>query len=133
MEIPDFPANNQNNSDESKDNPRPEVKRVTKGRVLRQKKKSNVFTESVEDIFNYVVKDVVAPRLRDMVVDSVIGGVERAAYGETRPRRSSVRSTPTRGGHVSYNRYSSPSTPSGPPKRNISERNGLDTTSIICY
>ena len=44
MEIPDFPANNQNNSDESKDIPRPEVKRVTKGRVLRQKKKSNVFT-----------------------------------------------------------------------------------------
>jgi len=133
MEIPDFPPNNQNPSDETKDIPKPEVKRVTKGRVLRQKKKSNIFTESVEDVFNYVVKDVVAPRLRDMVVDSVIGGVERAAYGDARPRRSSVRSTPTRGGHVSYNRYSSPSTPSGPPKRNISraERARHDFDNIL--
>lgn len=129
MTIPDFPSNNQDTPDE----PKRDVKRVTKGRVVRQRKKSSAFRDSVEDITNYVIKDVMGPRIRDMIVDSINGGVERAAYGETRSRPRATRPGGARSGHISYNRYASPSTPASPPKRTISrtERATHDFDNII--
>ena len=124
MTVPNYPPNNQSEEIEKKTAPEDrKVERVTKGKVVRRRKKTTAFSQSVEKVGDYVFKDVVMPMLRDMVVDSVTGGIERAIYGDTRPARSSIRGSGARGGHISYNRYSSstPSAPAAPARRTVTK------------
>ncbi|ATN93686.1 hypothetical protein SEA_SCAP1_37 [Streptomyces phage Scap1] len=71
-----------------------------------------------------VIVDILAPAVKDMIADAVIGATERAIFGEARHstrRTSSHRGPVSSTSHISYNRYATtPRETAGP--RTMSSR-----------
>jgi hypothetical protein len=125
MDFPDYPPN----SDASKRKvikEDKEIKRVTSVDPVRRKKPlRKQFAETfiggdAKTALNYMMFDVVIPGARDMVVDTIMAGLEKLIFGDARRRGGST--TPQSGptGVVSYNRYSMGRNPS--PQRALSRR-----------
>lgn len=139
MTVPNYPSNNvgrDTTSNSKKPISDKDVKRVTKGRVIRRKKKSTPFSENVNEVLGYVATDVIVPMVKEMFVDSIVQGVERAVYGDSRPKTK--RPADRNGsGYISYHRYgSSPKNriPAQPAKRTMSKthRARHDFSDILC-
>lgn len=114
----DYPSNSRRARD-GEEPPKVEPKKVTKvtqGEVVRRKKPlGKRFAETfvggdARGVWGYVVLDVLVPAAKDMVADAFSTGIERMLFGETRGvhRRSRHGGS---SGYVSYNRFSSGSSP----------------------
>lgn len=60
-------------------------------------------------VWSYVALDILVPAIKDTVVDAVIGGMERAVYGDSRGGSTSRRSRGVSSGatgHVNYSGFS---------------------------
>lgn len=121
----DFPSNSYNKIEkksEKQAEERPEVEKIIEGEVVRRKKpltkrfKETFFSGDMSEVWRTIVVDVMVPQAKDMILDIVSQGAERAIYGEVRARgsRSSSRN------YTPYNRYSANMTKSEP--RTISSR-----------
>lgn len=113
------PANYHGNSKKVKDPSVPPIETseeeskfeaVTKG-VKRKKSVGRRFIEAftgedVQSVGQYVLWDVMIPAAKSMILDAVTTAIERAMYGDARPRSSS--SGGYRSGYTSYNRMSKP-------------------------
>lgn len=88
---------------------KPEIEAVTKG-VKRKKSAGKRFIEAftgedVQSVGQYVLWDVMIPAAKSMILDAVTTAIERAMYGDSRPRSSSSH----RSGYTPYNRINKPS------------------------
>lgn len=92
----------------------PEPKKVEKivdsSRVTRRKKplgkriSEMFFQEDGRSVLAYIIQEVIIPSTKDIIVDTVTESVDRAVYGDTRPKRSVGRGhSPSR---VSYSSIS---------------------------
>ncbi len=83
----------------------------------------NLIGGDAQSVWGYVVGDVLVPAARDMIEDAFIGGIQRMIRGDDYTHTSRRRSG-GHGGHVAYNRYSSPNGRGSreEPKRDISRR-----------
>lgn len=103
-----YPSNSHKSKQEKKER-EVVVEKVVKAGVRKKKKsflsrfKDDVGGEDAKTIGEYILYDVFVPAMKDMIFDMVKGGVERALFGETRPRDDIDRS---RGrSYVSYSSY----------------------------
>lgn len=86
---------------------------VVQGKVVRRKKPlGKRFAETfiqggdAQSVWSYIAFDVMIPAARDMVVDAIQQGAERAFYGEARPRsRRGSRGSDSRATFVSYDKF----------------------------
>ena len=68
---------------------KPEVKPVAKGRVSKSIGATvarSIFAESIQGVGTYVLHDLILPNVREMIQSVVVGGIERALYGDSAPR-----------------------------------------------
>ncbi len=107
------------------------VERVVSGSVTRRKTPlSRRMTQSliggdVQSVWGYVFGEVLIPAARDTIADAVTGGVERMIFPDSPSSGRRTRSRGSRTGHVSYDRYSSPTgrnIRSDEPRRELSRR-----------
>lgn len=99
---------------------------VAKG-IKRKKSVGRRFVEAftgedIQSVGQYVFWDVLIPAAKSAILDAVSTGIERAMYGDNRPRSSSRRP-----GYTSYDRMSKPTTTRYEtswkrPEREISQR-----------
>lgn len=87
---------------------KPEIEAVTKG-IKRKKSAGRRFIEAftgedVQSVGQYVLWDVMIPAAKSMILDAVTTAIERAMYGDNRPRSSGG----VRSGYTSYNRMTKP-------------------------
>ena len=85
---------------------KPEIKPVTKGRVSKSIGATvarSIFADSVQGVGNYVLHELILPNIREMIQSVVVGGIERALYGDSAPKP-----------YRPYTGYSSPSRQSRP-------------------
>ena len=109
--VPDFPSNSQKSKEETPRTPlaavvssNPTIRKKSLGGKLRE-----MFTgDGAKDAFFYVLKDVLAPAAQKMIVDAVSQGMERAVYGDVRPRQSNYTSYDKQYGKSSYSRREEP-------------------------
>lgn len=87
--------------------PPKKVKKVTTGTVRKAKEKPAIlkfFEKNLPEIGNYVMWEVIVPTTKSLVQDVVTNFIEMALYGDSSPKRKSLRrdrdST-----HVSYSHY----------------------------
>lgn len=107
----DFPANSKRPPVAADRNEPKRIQRVATGDVVRRKKPlgrrltENVIGGNAQSVWGYVIGEVLVPAARDMIVDAITGGAERAIFGESRgpSRRGGYRPVGT--GHTPYNRY----------------------------
>jgi hypothetical protein len=105
----EYPSNSKK-AQQEQDPPKPEkekVQSVITGKVHRKSRAGSVVAETSRSVLQYVMTEVLAPSLKEMLYDVITGGTQRAIYGETR-----ARSAPT-----GYNRMSRPGA-GGPPPTN---------------
>lgn len=101
------------NSNKSKDKQtRPEVQKITKGKVVKKKKslgtrfKDTFFGEEVDSVSDYIVHDVLVPAIKNLIYDTVTGGLDLKLFGQMRTGSRTVRNKGK--SYVSYNNmYSS--------------------------
>lgn len=116
-------AREKDSGEETKE--RRKLEKVTKGTVLQQKKSlgskiAETFVgESLKVVAVGVLMDVVIPKAKDMFLDALNQGAERAVYGDSRGRSASSRDTRRT---TSYNGYYSGSTREEPVARNFSQQ-----------
>lgn len=80
-----YPSNSHKQKEESSKKPDP----VVKGKVRKVKRPvKGFFKEDASSILGYVVTDVIFPKIKDLVWESISNGVEMALYGEVKGRRS---------------------------------------------
>lgn len=113
----DFPSNSYNKIKKSPETveesaePKPEVEKVVEGTVVRRKKPlSKRFKETFlggdsENVWQYVLMDVLIPAAKDAIVDATSQGIERMIFGDVRSRGG--RSSRGSSSYTPYNRYSS--------------------------
>lgn len=68
---------------------KPVIKPVAKGKVhasVGVTVARSIFADSLKGVGNYILHDLVLPGIRDMIQSVVVGGIERALYGESAPR-----------------------------------------------
>lgn len=68
---------------------KPVIKPVAKGKVhasIGTTVARSIFADSLKGVGNYVLHDLILPGIRDMIQSVVVGGIERALYGESAPR-----------------------------------------------
>jgi hypothetical protein len=113
--------NSRDKSPEGEGKEKRKLEKVTTGTVIKKKKSlgskvAETFTgDSLNSVGTYVLFDVILPKAKDMFLDAINQGAERALYGDGSPRGSS---SPTRGTtrHTSYNSYSSRGVTSSEPR-----------------
>lgn len=127
----EFPGNSQRVS--QTEEPK-KVEKVIVGEVIRRKPTlgkrlaNTFFGGDAQGVMGYVFLDVLVPAVKDLVVDMVSTGIERAIFGEGRSPRSRGGYRPSSSwspGHTQYNRFSSPivgSRREDPRDREISRR-----------
>jgi hypothetical protein len=110
---------------EEKAEPTKKIEKIVAGEVVRRKKTlrkrfAETFTGGdMRSVGNYVLFDVLLPAAKDTIADATSQGIEKMLFGEARStsRRHGIKN----GGHISYNRFSSPTSrreaPSGPSRR----------------
>lgn len=119
MDISSLPSNSQSPKPEKADADEPKrLLKVVDGTVIRKKRSlGSRFTDVFggtdgRNVADYVIFEVLAPALKDMLYDAVTSAVEQALFRGGRPSSGGRRPNPTsRGGnsHTNYNRVSSPS------------------------
>lgn len=105
----DKPMNYQGNSHKSKEEKasKPEVRRIVEGGVVERKKPlgrkfSEMFMgDDARSVGNYLLLDVAIPAAKSLIMDLISQGIERALYGDSRPR-----SRDHRPGYTNYNKVS---------------------------
>lgn len=86
----EFPVNSRKSKDEGTG--KKIVEKVVTGEVVKQKPplghrmKTMLFGGDARSVTAYVIADILVPAVRNMIVDTISRGAERAVYGETRPR-----------------------------------------------
>lgn len=68
---------------------KPRIEPVAKGRVhasIGTTVARSIFADSLKGVGNYILHDLLIPGIRDMIQSVVVGGIERALYGESAPR-----------------------------------------------
>jgi hypothetical protein len=108
------------------------VEQVVVSKVSRRKKPlSKRFTEmfiggDAQTVGQFIMFEVILPALKDTIADVVSQGIEKMLYGEARSSSRRVGGRPSgQNGYVSYNRYSTGSTPPGrreDPRRPMSRQ-----------
>jgi hypothetical protein len=92
------------------------VEKVTVGKVTTRKKPlgrrfaETFFGGDAQGVMQYVVRDVILPAVKDVVVDAISSGVERWVFGGDSPRRPRS----SRFGSTPYTAYSTPVTRPSP-------------------
>ena len=88
-------------------------KRKKLDRVTSASRKDNTgsrvarfFKDDIQSVGQYIFADVLLPAVKDLVVDMVRQGIERAVYGESSPHTRGPRGYSSRG-YTSYNVISS--------------------------
>ena len=92
-----------------------------KNRITPKKIIQTFFTEDLEDVKTHVVFDILIPKVKDAVVDSILNTIEMIFYGEVR-RRTTVATNTSPIRTISYDKMSkksetSPSRPTPGPRR----------------
>ncbi len=114
-----FPSN----SHRAREEPKIEVKRVEKVVETEVTRRKRPLGKRLMEIFlggdaksttSYLVMEVLIPAARDTIVDMFTQGAERMFYGDNRSRNRRSGYSSSSAGHVSYNRYSSSSSPPAP-------------------
>lgn len=132
----EFPSNSHKSREIREEVTRPAVEKIISGKVTRRKKtlsrraRELFFGDDTMGVFEYVAADVIVPAIRDLILDAVTQGMERAVYGESRgPRRSSQRSSSFGGtSQTPYHRYSSSQRreePTRQPRRTTRQSSGF--------
>lgn len=125
----DFPANSAKARERSEGplpNERPKkLEQVTTAEAIRRKRglgsrfKETFIGGSAKGAAEYVMTDVVVPTVRDLLFESLQGGLDRLIYGDRRPRRGVTTSSYSNLGHVDYRGISSNRPPT---TRNLSQQ-----------
>lgn len=104
----EFPSNSRKDKEEK--NETKKVQKVVKGKVLKKKKSlgkkfmQTFVGEDIDNVWEYLVHDVLVPAAKSTVSDMVQGGIEMLLFGE----RKGSRTTRDKGrSYVSYNNYGS--------------------------
>ena len=115
MDIPDYKPNTKKFREEQNEKQSTDKKKVEKviSGTAKVKKKSelrkfadNFISEDVENVKDYLVKDVVVPNIIDLIEDIVVGGIRTLLRGDS--GRRDTRSSRSYGSpsYVNYTRYS---------------------------
>ena len=125
----DFPANSAKARERSEGPPqdarRTKIEQVTSAEAVRRKRglgsrfRETFIGGSARGAAEYVVTDVVVPTVRDLIFESLQGGLDRLIYGDTRPRRGVTTSSYSNLGHMNYQGMSSNRPPT---TRSLSQR-----------
>jgi hypothetical protein len=115
----DYGSNSSKSKKEASDRPdRPEIKQIASGQVRKKsvgsKFKETFVGDSAESVGQYVLFDVILPRIKDLIFDTFTQGLERSLFGG-----NSVRSSRSRSQLVAKTDYKGIS--SGRPER-VSDR-----------
>lgn len=128
MDVPGYPSNNTDKTEEKKVPTEPKVEdkttdekkvyKVVEGDVIRRKKtKSSAILETLQGAWGYVSTDVLLPAAKDMLSDAVAQGVDQVLFGEPRTTKRSRTRGGSSNGTVSYHKYSSRNKEPGPNRR----------------
>lgn len=104
----DLPSNSHKSKQESPK--KPKVEQVTTARVVKRKKplltrvRNRLIVDDMQTVGFYILEEVVVPAVKDLLLDIVTGGSERALFGGG--RRSS-RGTGIPSNYTPYNKVSS--------------------------
>lgn len=115
----DFPSNSKTVKEEKS------VKKVVKGRVIKQKKSlkqkfvETFIGEDIENVSYYIIHDVLVPAAKSTISDMVQGGIDMLLFGE---RRGSRTYRDKNRSYVSYDRYNSSKRPASNGRREVSNR-----------
>lgn len=104
-------VNYQGNSHRDKEEkaPKKDIKPIVESGAIQRKKPlgrrfSEVFMgDDARNVGNYLFFDVAVPAAKSFIMDMVSQGIERALYGDSRPRSSSRERS---GGYTNYNKIS---------------------------
>jgi hypothetical protein len=102
--IVDYPSNSKK-LQEVKTETKEKIEKVVTGNVVRRRRSlaarmfGDMVAEDSMSVFEYLLADVLVPAFRNLIVDFVTQGVERAVYGESKSRSTS--------GRPAYTSYSS--------------------------
>ncbi|MDD3229743.1 MAG: hypothetical protein PHE09_11060 [Oscillospiraceae bacterium] len=102
-----YPSNSKRVKEEASEKveKKPEVQKIVTGRVRKQKKSffkrigQTMFGDDSRSVGTYVLQDILIPAAKDLVVDTIRGGIEVAVYGERQSRNS-------RRGYTHYDKVS---------------------------
>lgn len=102
-----YPSNSKRVKEETSEKveKKPEVQKIVTGRVRKQKKGffkrigQTIFGDDSHSVGTYVLQDILVPAAKDLVVDTIRGGIEVAVYGERQSRNS-------RKGYTHYDKVS---------------------------
>jgi hypothetical protein len=104
----DYPSNSHKSKKKAKGNPKKEVKKVTKGKVVKKKKSlSKKFAETfldaedIESVATYAIHDVIVPAIKNMFADTINNTMDMLLFGKIRGGRSRAKGRP----YVSYGSY----------------------------
>lgn len=134
-----FPSNSR--EPKAPNDEKPEKKpnlRVVEGDVVRRKKplrdrvRETFLGDDSKNVFEYVVTDVLIPAFKDMLNDAVSQGMERMIYGDSKAKRTPLRSAfgnAANRASVNYSRYSSEPKRSDPHR--MKSRTSRDFDDII--
>lgn len=87
---------------------KPAVEQIVTGKVRKQKKgffkrvSQSIFGDDTKSVGAYVLQDILIPAAKDLVVDTIRGGIEVAVYGERQSRGSRGRNS----GYTNYDKVS---------------------------
>ena len=87
-----YPSNSKRVKEET--SKKPEVQKIVTGRVRKQKKGffkrigQTMFGDDTRSVGTYVLQDILIPATKDLIVDTIRGGIEVAVYGERQSRNS---------------------------------------------
>jgi len=106
----EFPSNSHSKGLPKKDIPPKDVQKIVTGGVVKRpvsigKKAKNIFFGGeLKEASSYVITRVLIPAMKDMFVDAVRSGIERAVYGDASPRRGGLAANDRYGrAKISYN------------------------------
>jgi len=108
------------------------VEKVVTGKVVTRRKPltrrfaETFIAEDSQSVGRYILLEVLIPAAKDLISDMVSQAVDRTLFGGRRNARSGYRPSGS-SGHVSYNRYASPT--QGSPWRRDEERQGISRTA----
>lgn len=102
-----YPSNSKRTKEDmsEKVEKKPEVQKIVTGRVRKQKKGffkrigQTMFGDDTRSVGAYVLQDILIPAAKDLIVDTIRGGIEVAVYGERQSRNS-------RKGYTHYDKVS---------------------------
>ena len=103
-----YPSNSKRVKEETSEKveKKPEVQKIVTGRVRKQKKGffkrigQTMFGDDTRSVGAYVLQDILIPAAKDLIVDTIRGGIEVAVYGERQSRNS------RKGGYTHYDKVS---------------------------